>query len=46
MANDVLNMLMYEDDTTLCCNINQNISEIEIYQELWKVSQWVAANNR
>ena len=36
--------LMYADDTTLHCNINQNISEIEINHELWKVSQWLAAN--
>ena len=35
---------MYADDTTLYCDINQNISEIEINHELWKVSQWLAAN--
>ena len=44
MVSDVFNMLMYADDTTLYCNINQNISEIEINHELWKVSQWLAAN--
>ena len=44
MVSDVINMLMYADDTTLCCNINQNISEIEINHELGKVSQWLAAN--
>ena len=44
MVSDVFNMLMYADDTTLSCNINQNISEIEINHELWKVSQWLAAN--
>ena len=44
MVSDVVNMLMYADDTTLYCNINQNISEIEICHELWKVSQWLAAN--
>ena len=38
MVSDVFNMLMYADDTTLYCNINQNISEIEINHELWKVS--------
>ena len=36
--------LIYADDTTLYCNINQNISEIEINHKLWKVSQWLAAN--
>ena len=44
MVSDVFNMLMYADDTTLYCNINQNISKIEINHELWKVSQWLAAN--
>ena len=44
MVSDVFNMLMYADDTTLYCNINRNISEIEINHELWKVSQWQAAN--
>ena len=44
MVSDVFNMLMYADDTTLYCNINQNISEIEINHELWKDSQWLAAN--
>ena len=43
MVNDVFNMLMYADHTTLYCNIKQNISEIEINDELWKVSQWLAA---
>ena len=44
MVRDVFNMLSYADDTTLYCNINQNISEIEINNELWKVSQWLATN--
>ena len=44
MVSDVFNMLMYADDTTLYSNSNQNISEIEINHELWKASQWLAAN--
>ena len=44
MVSDVFSMLMYAEYTTLYCNINQNISEIEITHELWKVSQWLAAN--
>ena len=35
---------MYADDTTLYCNINQNVSEVTINNELLKVSQWLAAN--
>ena len=37
MVSDVFNMLMYADGTKLYRNINQNISEIEINHELWKV---------
>ena len=44
MVTDVFNMLMYADDTTLYCNINQNVSEVVINNELLKVSLWLAAN--
>ena len=44
MVTDAFNMLMYADDTTLYCNINQNVSEVVINNELLKVSQWLAAN--
>ena len=44
MVSDVFNMLMYADDTTLYCNIDQNVSEKVINNELSKVSQWLAAN--
>ena len=37
MVSDVFNMLMYADDTTLYCNINQNILEIEINHKLRKL---------
>ena len=40
MVSDVFNMLMYADDTTLYCNIDQNISDEVINNELSKVSQW------
>ena len=43
MVTDVFNMLMYADDATLYCNINQNVSEVVINDELLKVSQWLAA---
>ena len=38
------NMLMYADDITLYCNIDQNVLEEVINKELSKVSQWLAAN--
>ena len=44
MVSDVFNMLMYADDTTLYCNIDQNVSEEVINNELSKVSQWLTAN--
>ena len=44
MVSDVFNMLMYADDTTLYCNIDQNISEEVINNELSKVSQLLDAN--
>ena len=44
MVSDVFNMLMYADDTTLYCNIDQNVSEEVINNELSKVSQFLAAN--
>ena len=44
MVSDVFNMLMYADDTTLYCNIDQNVSEEVINNKLSKVSQWLAAN--
>ena len=40
-----LDMLMYADDTTLYCNINQNVNEIVINAELEKVNNWCALIN-
>ena len=37
-------MMMYADDTTIYCNIDQNVSDEVINMELSKVSQWLAAN--
>ena len=37
-------MMMYADDTTLYCNIDQNESDEVINMELSKVSQWLAVN--
>ena len=35
---------MYADDTTLCCNINQNIGEELKNDELTKLWEWLGAN--
>ena len=39
-------MLMYADDTTLYCNIDQHVNEgdIHVYVELAKLSEWLGAN--
>ena len=44
MVSDIFNMMMYADDTTIYCNIDQNVSDEVINMELLKVSQWFAAN--
>ena len=35
-------MLMYADDTTLYCNIDQHVNEDDIKVELAKLSKWFA----
>ena len=43
-VSNILNMLMYADDTTLNCNFNKDINEMIINRELYKVSTWLSAN--
>ena len=44
LVSNVFDMLMYADDTTLYCNINQNIGEELINAELTKLWEWLGAN--
>ena len=37
-------MLMYADDSTLYCNIDQDVNEEVINVELAKLSEWLGAN--
>ena len=37
-------MLMYADDTTLYCNIDQHVHEDDINVEFAKLSEWLGAN--
>ena len=37
-------MLMYADDTTMYCNIDQNVDEDIINNELAKIGEWLIAN--
>ncbi len=43
-VSTLFHMLMYADDTTLYCNVNENVSEFEINFELTKVGDWLASN--
>ena len=43
-VSNVFDMLMYADDTTLYCNINQNIGVEVINVELLKLWDWFRAN--
>ena len=44
LASNVFNMVMYADDTTLVCNIDNNVTEDVINRELLKVYEWLGAN--
>ena len=44
LVSNVFNMVMYADDTTLFCNIDNNVTEDVINRELLKVYEWLGAN--
>ena len=44
LVSNVFNMVMYADDTTLFCNIDNNVTEDVINRELHKVYEWLGAN--
>ena len=44
LVSNVFDMLMYADDTTLYCNINQNIGEELINADFTKLWEWLGAN--
>ena len=44
LVSHIFDMLMYADDTTLYCNINQTITAKTINREVIKISQWLGAN--
>ena len=44
LVSNIFEMLMYADDTTLYCNVNQNITAEVINGELLKINQWLGAN--
>ena len=44
LISNIFSMLMYADDTTLYCNIDQDVNEEVINVELAKLSEWLGAN--
>ena len=44
LMSNIFSMLMYADDTTLYCNIDQYVNEDVINVELAKLSEWLGAN--
>ena len=44
LVSNIFSMLMYVDDTTLYCNIDQYVNEDVINVELAKLTEWLGAN--
>ena len=44
LISNIFDILMYADDTTPYCNVNQNITAQVINGELLKINQWLGAN--
>jgi len=44
LVTNIFDMLMYADDTTLYCNLNQDVNEAVINNELVKVNNWLSSN--
>ena len=44
LVSNVLKIVMYADDTTLFCNIDNNVTEDVINRELLKIYEWLGAN--
>ena len=43
-VSHVFSMLMYADDTTLYCNLDDSTSEILLNNELTKITDWLSSN--
>ena len=44
LVSNVFNMVMYADNTTLFCNVDNNVTEDVINREVLKVYEWLGAN--
>ena len=43
-VSHVFSMLMYADDTSLYCNLDDSTSEILLNNELTKITDWLSSN--
>ena len=43
-VSHVFSMLMYADDTTLYCNLDDSTSDILLNNELTKITDWLSSN--
>ena len=44
LVSNIFTMLMYADDTTLYCNVNNNVTDDLLNYELSKICDWLCAN--
>ena len=44
LVSNIFDMIMYADDTTLYCNLNETLSDVVINNELNKISEWLSSN--
>ena len=44
LVNNILTMLMYADDTTLYCNVNNDVTDDLLNYNLSKICDWFGAN--
>ena len=45
LVSNIFIMLIYADDTTLCCNVNNDVTDDLLNYELSKICDWLGANN-
>ena len=44
LVSNIFTMLMYADDTTLYCNVNNDVTDDLLNYELSKICDWLGAN--
>ena len=44
LVSQIFDMLIYADDTTLICNLDQNLDEQVLNSELNKINEWMSSN--